>query len=139
MMKINFKKVNNLLTTKYKATIITKQQFKNAVYGFNREDIDDDISTLSEGIITNENAVFYLINDAIVLNENCKCVDPQMYSSGQTIPAPLSGFMPYILFIAELSEDKSEMINYAKWGSFSDNIFDELYTLKKQQDNIPTK
>ena len=138
-MKIDFKKVNNLLTTKYKAKIITKQQFKNAVYGFNREDIDDDISALSEGIITSENAVFYLINDTTVLNENCKCVDPQMYPSGQTIPAPLSGFMPYILFIAELSEDKSEIINYAKWGSFADNIFDELYTLKKQQDNTPTK
>ena len=139
MMNIDFKKVNDLLTTKYKATIITKQQFKDAVYGFNREDIDDDISTLSEGIITNENAIFYLINDIEVLNKNCQCINPQMYPLGKTMPAPLSGFMPYILFIAELSEDKSEMINYAKWGSFADNIFDELYTLKKQQDNIPAK
>lgn len=138
-MKINFKKVNDLLITKYKAQIITKQQFKHAVYGFNREDIDDDISTLSEGLITNVNAVFYLINDTTVLNENCKCINPQMYPSGQTIPAPLSGFMPYILFIAELSEDKTEMVNYAKWGSFADNIFDELHSLKEQQDNIPAK
>lgn len=53
MIKIDFTKVNDLLTTKYKATIITKQQFKDAVYGFNREDIDNSISTLSEGIITN--------------------------------------------------------------------------------------
>ena len=131
MMKIDFTNVNDLLTTKYKATIITKQQFKDAVYGFNREDIDNSISTLSEGIITNENAVFYLINDTEVLNKNCKCINPQMCPSGKTTPAPLSGFMPYILFIAELSEDKSEMINYAKWASFADNIFDELYTLKK--------
>ena len=128
MMRIDFTKVNDLLTTKYKATIITKQQFKDAVYGFNRDDIDNSISTLSEGIITNENAVFYLINDTEVLNKYCKCINPQMYPSGKIMPAPLSGFMPYILFIAELSEDKSEMINYAKWGSFADNIFDELYT-----------
>jgi len=63
MTRIDFTKVNDLLTTKYNATIITKQQFKDAVYGFNREDIDNSISTFSEGIITNENAVFYLIND----------------------------------------------------------------------------
>ncbi len=138
-MKINFKKVNDLLISKYKAKIITKQQFKNAVYGLGREDIDDSISTLSEGLITSENVVLYLINDATVLNENCKCVDPQMYSLGEITPLPLSGFMPYILFIAELSKDKSEMINYAKWGSFADNIYDELYTLKKQQENMLSK
>lgn len=130
MRKINFEKANNLLITKYKATIITIQQFKEAVYGFNRDDLSDDVSTLSEGMINNENAVFYLINDVTVLNDNCTCVDPQMYPSGKTLPLPLSGFMPYILFIAELSEDKSTIINYAKWGSFSDNIFDELCDLK---------
>ena len=56
-----------------------------------------------------------------------------MYLSGQTIPMPLSGFMPYILFVAELSDDKKYMINYAKWGSFADNIFDELHTLEKKE------
>lgn len=139
MAKISFKKVNDLLIIKYKAKIITKQQFKDAVYGFNRIDIDDDISILSEGIIPSENSMFYLINDVSVLNENCKCINPQMCPSGQTIPSPLSGFMPYILIVAELSEDKTEVIRYAKWGSFADNIFDELYALEKQQDNIPTK
>ena len=135
MMQINFKKVNDFLTAKYKAKIITKQQFKNAVYGFNREDLDDNISSLSEGVITSENAVFYLINDVTVLNANCKCVAPQIYPSGQTIPAPLSGFMPYIVFVAELSDDKKQIINYAKWGSFGDSLFEELYELELENEN----
>jgi hypothetical protein len=139
MNKISMKKLNNLLLNKYKAEVISKQQFKNAIYGFNREDISDDISILSEGIITNENAVYYLIKDTTVLNNNCKCVNPQMYPSGQTIPAPLSGFMPYIVFVAELSEDKQYMVNYARWGSFGDNLFEELYKLELETENEQIK
>lgn len=133
MRNLPFNKVNELMLKKYKANVINKQQFKNAIYGTNRKDLDDNISNLTEGIINSENAVFYLVNDVDTINKNCKWVYPQMYLSGQTIPMPLSGFMPYILFVAELSDDKKYMINYAKWGSFADNIFDELHTLEKKE------
>lgn len=137
-MKINFKKVNDLLLNKYQASIISKQQFKDAIYGPNRTDLDDDICCLTEGIIDSENAIFYLINKVKILNKYCKCVNPA-YTGEITEITPLTEFFPYIVFVAELSEDKTEMVNYAKWGSFADNIFDELYSLKEQQDNILAK
>lgn len=129
MNKISTKELNNLLLGKYNAEVISKQQFKNAIYGLNRDDISDDISTLTEGIIDSENVIFYLINEISVINDNCKCISSQIFSSGKTIPMPLSGFMPYIVFVAELSDDKQQVTNYAKWGSFADNIFDELQTI----------
>ena len=55
--QISTKKLNNLLLGKYHAEIISKQQFKNAIYGLNRDDISDDISTLTEGIIDSENVL----------------------------------------------------------------------------------
>lgn len=127
--QISTKKLNNLLLGKYHAEIISKQQFKNAIYGLNRDDISDDISTLTEGIIDSENVIFYLINKIEIINKFCKCLSSQMCPSGKTLPVPLSGFMPYIVFVAELSDDKQQVINYAKWGFFADNIFDELQTI----------
>ena len=56
--QISTKKLNNLLLGKYHAEVISKQQFKNAIYGLNRDDISDDISTLTEGIIDSENVIF---------------------------------------------------------------------------------
>ena len=56
MMKIDFTKVNDLLTTKYKATIITKQQFKDAVYGFPSRIEDDPVMKL---VITQHNEIDY--------------------------------------------------------------------------------
>ena len=47
--------------------------------------------------------------------------------------------MPYIVFVAELSDDKQQMINYAKWGSFGDNLFEELHELELETENEPTK
>ena len=47
--------------------------------------------------------------------------------------------MPYILFIAELSNDKQYVVNYAKWGSFSDTLFDELHALDLDSENEQTK
>ena len=129
-MKLDFKKVNELLLTKYKAIIITKQQFKDMLYGQNRTDISDNISELTEGIIKTENSVFYLINDVQVLNDNCKCLDPNMFTNKKVMPAPLSMFYPYILFIIEKSQDGKYVLDYAKWGSFADNIFDSLDKLK---------
>lgn len=43
MNKILMKKLNNLLLKKYQAEIISKQQFKDAIYGSNRADLDDDV------------------------------------------------------------------------------------------------
>lgn len=125
-MKLKFNEVNNLMLDKYKATIITKQKFKDLLYGDNRTDLSDDIFELTEGIISTDNSVFYLINNVEVLNSNCKCVNPDMFPSGKVMPAPLSMFYPYILFVVEKSKDGIEVIEYAKWGSFSDNIFEEL-------------
>ena len=62
MNKISIKKLNNLLLNKYQAEVISKQQFKDAIYGPNRTDLDNDTYTLTEGIIDSENVVFYLIN-----------------------------------------------------------------------------
>ena len=125
-----FNQVNELFMNKYKATIITKQQFKDLLYGENRTDIGDDISELTEGIIKTDNTVFYLINDIEILNKNCQCIDPNMFPSGKVLPSPLSMFYPYILFVVEKSKDNKDIINYAKWGSFADNIFSELNKLR---------
>ena len=72
MRNLPFNKVNELMLKKYKANVINKQQFKNAIYGTNRKDLDDNISNLTEGIINSENAVFYLVNDVDTINKNCK-------------------------------------------------------------------
>ncbi len=125
MNKIDFRKLNNLLLNVYKAKIIDKKQFKAAIYGPGRDDVSDDIYELTERIICGEDVVFYLINDAEVLNKTCKCVNGLDYPSGETIPFPLSGFMPYIVLVVELSDDNQNVVNYAKWGSFSDNIFEQ--------------
>ncbi|MBO7527816.1 MAG: hypothetical protein J6T74_08025 [Clostridia bacterium] len=131
-MKLNFKTLNKLMISKYKATTISKQQFKDMLYGLNRTDLSDNISELTEGIIKTENTVFYMINDVKVLNDNCKCLNPKMFPNGKVLAAPLSMFYPYILFVVEKSEDGKNVINYAKWGSFADNIFDELAELNNQ-------
>lgn len=123
--QISIKKLNNLLLGKYHAEVISKQQFKNAIYGLNRDDISDDISTLTEGVIDSENVIFYLINKVEIINKYCKCIN-YSYPRDFTDTTPLTEFMPYIVFVAELSDDKQQVINYAKWGSFADNIFDEL-------------
>ena len=130
MIEIDVKKVKQLLTKKYKAEEISKAKFKELLYG-KASNVGDKISDLTEGIIKSENALFYLINDVEVLNENCKCVDKNMYPSGKVLPLPLSMFYPYILFVACLSDDGKKMVNYAKWGSFSDNIFESLDDLAK--------
>ena len=70
-MNLNFDQVNELMIKKYKATIITKQKFKDLLYGINRTDLSDNIVELTEGIIKTDNSVFYLINDVEVLNNNC--------------------------------------------------------------------
>jgi hypothetical protein len=132
-MKLNFEKVNELMITKYKAKIISKQQFKDSLYGMNRNDLSDDIFELSEGLIKTENCVFYLINDVDVLNKNCSCVNPDMFPSGKVMPTPLSMFYPYILFVAEKSLDGNYIISYAKWGTFADNIFSNLQSLQNNK------
>ncbi len=44
--------------------------------------------------------------------------------------------MPYILlFIVELPEGKSEMINYVEWESFGDNLFEELHNLELENEH----
>ena len=138
MIKISIKKLNNLLLKKYQAEIISKQQFKDAIYGPNRIDLDNDTYTLTEGIIDSENVVFYLINKVKIINKYCNCID-STYPIDKTLPFPSSGFMPYIVFVAELSDDKQQMINYAKWGSFGDNLFEELHELELETENEPTK
>ena len=132
--KIDFSKFNELLTTKYKAKIITKEQFSDAVYGQNDEDTDYDIETLTEGIISNENVVIYAINNISVLNKYCKCLDPNMYyPSEEARLIPLPQFLPYILLAAELSDDKTEVISdYAVWTNLSArSIFEDLDNLKQ--------
>ena len=131
----NFDDVKKLMLNNYKAEVIDKTKFKELLYGFNRRDIGDDIGELTEGIIKSENAVYYLINDIDVINKNCKCIDPNMYSTGKVLPLPLSMFYPYILFVVELSEDGKDVLNYAKWGSFSDNFLENISKLS----NCPQK
>ena len=138
MNKILMKKLNNLLLKKYQAEIISKQQFKDAIYGPNRTDLDNDTYTLTEGIIDSENVVFYLINKVEVINKYCKCINLS-YPKTITNTTPLTEFMPYIVFVAELSDDKQQMVNYAKWGSFGDNLFEELHELELETENEPTK
>lgn len=138
MMRIDFTKLNNLLLNKYQAEVISKQQFKDAIYGPNRPDLDDDTYTLTEGIIDSENVVFYLINKVKIINKYCNCID-STYPIDKTLPFPSSGFMPYIVFVAELSDDKQQMVNYAKWGSFGDNLFEELHELELETKNEPAK
>ncbi len=135
-MILKFEQVNNLMVTKYKATIITKQKFKELLYGSNRIDLSDDINELTEGIIKTDNSVFYLINDVNVINENCQCINPNMFPSGKVMPAPLSMFYPYILFVVEKSKDGKDVVDYAKWGSFSDNIFSELGNLSREPEKM---
>ena len=137
MNKISMKKLNNLLLGKYQAEIISKQQFKDAIYGSNRSDLDDDTYSLTEGIIDSENVVFYLINKVEVINKYCQCINSS-YPKNITETTPLTEFMPYIVFVAELSDDKQEMVNYAKWGSFGDNLFEELHNLELETENKPT-
>ena len=134
MNKISIKKLNNLLLNKYQAEVISKQQFKDAIYGPNRTDLDNDTYTLTEGIIDSENVVFYLINKVSIINKYCKCIDSS-FPNNITDTTPLTEFMPYIVFVAELSEDKSKMINYAKWGSFGDNLFEELHNLELENEH----
>lgn len=135
-MKLKFEQVNELMMTKYKAIVITKQKFKDLLYGSNRIDLSDDISELTEGIIKTENSLFYLINDVEVLNNNCQCINPSMFPSGKVMPAPLSMFYPYILFVVEKSKDGKYVVDYAKWGSFADNIFSELENLSLECDKV---
>lgn len=130
MIEIELKKVEELLAKKYKAEKISKAKFKELLYG-PTSNVGDNISDLTEGIIKSENALFYLINDVEILNENCKCIDKSMYPSGKVLPLPLSMFYPYILFVVGLSDDGKNVVNYAKWGSFSDNIFESLDELAK--------
>ena len=130
MNKISIQKINDLLLKKYKATIITKQQFKESIYGLNRTDLDDDIISLSEGLIKSENCIFYLINNVEIINKYCKCLDKHSYPCKKTIPLPSSCFMPYIVIVAELSDDKEYVVDYAKWGSFKDTLFEELNELE---------
>ena len=131
MNKISIQKLNNLMLNKYKAEIIKKQQFKSAIYGPNRIDLDDDIYTLTENIIDSENVVIYLINKVEILNKYCSCIDSS-YPKEITDTTPLTEFMPYVVFVAQLSNDNEYMINYAKWGSFGDTIFEELDILSKE-------
>lgn len=138
MIKISIKKLNNLLLDKYQAEVISKQQFKDAIYGPNRTDLDNNTYTLTEGIIDSENVVFYLINKVSIINKYCKCIDSS-YPNDITDTTPLTEFMPYIVFVAELSDDKQQIINYAKWGSFGDNLFEELHKLELETENEPTK
>ena len=138
MNKILIKKLNNLLLNKYQANIISKQQFKDAIYGSNRTDLDDDTFSLTEGIIDSENVLFYLINKVDIINKYCKCIN-DAYPKDITDTTPLSEFMPYIVFVAELSDDKQYMVNYAKWGSFGDTLFDELDALDLDSENEQTK
>ena len=134
MTRIEFEKFNQLMVNKYKAKVIDKQQFKEAIYGLNRTDLEDDVYILTEGIIDSENVIFYLINDVEVLNANCKCVDPHMYPAGITDTTPLLEFMPYIVIVAEKSGNGKHITNFAKWGSFADNIFEQVGKLQKQQE-----
>ena len=104
------------------------------MYGKNRVDLSDNIAELTEGLIKTDNAVFYLIDDVEVINNNCCCLNPKMFLSGKVLPAPLSMFYPYILVVVEKSKDGKSVIDYAKWGSFSDNIFSELQNLSHEND-----
>ncbi len=133
MNKVSIKKINNLLLNKYQAEIISKQQFKDAIYGSNRTDLDDDTYSLTEGIINSENVIFYLINKVKIINQYCKCINP-LFPKDTTDTTPLTEFMPYIVFVAELSDDKQQMVNYAKWGSFGDNLLEEIYQLELETD-----
>ena len=135
MIKIKFEELNNLMISKYEATIIDMQHFKAAIYGPNRIDLDDDICLLTEGIIDSENVVFYLINKVEIINKYCKCIDPT-YPAENVYPLPLSGFMPYIVLVVELNTDKNKVVNYAKWGSFGDNLLEEIAQLDLQNKNI---
>lgn len=132
-MKISYSKFKELMISKYKAEIITKKQFKEAIYGPNRDDIDDDVYTLTENIIDSENVVFYLINKVEIINKYCKCVNTQMFPGGQIMPLPTSRFMPYITLVAELDTNRENVIDYAKWGSYADNLFSEIDSLEKEK------
>ena len=129
----NFDQLNKIMLEKYKAKTISKKEFKEILYGKNRIDISDDITELTEGIIKSENTVIYLINDVDVLNKNCHCIDKNMFPSGKVLPLNLSGFLPCILFVAELSKEKESVINYAKWGSFADNVIETLETFNSSK------
>lgn len=133
-MNLKFEQVNELIMKKYKASVVTKNKFKDLLYGENRVDLSDNIDELTEGLIKTDNAVFYLIDDVEVINNNCRCLNPKMFPSGKVLPAPLSMFYPYILVVVEKSKDGKSVIDYAKWGSFSDNIFSELQNLSHEND-----
>ena len=125
MQDIEFSALDKLMKEKYKATLTDKFRFRDILYGEGRQDLSS-VFDMTEGIIQSENAVFYLINDVSVINENCKCIAPDIYSTGKVTPVALSGFLPFILFVAELNTDGNKVVSYARWGSFADNIFEEI-------------
>lgn len=114
---------------------IDKKKFKELIYGFNRNDLSDDIEDLTEGLIESENTLFYLISDVDVINKNCRCINPAMYPQGKVLPLPLSMFYPYIIVACELTTSGTSIQKYAKWGSFDDNL-DKIFS---EKDNMPER
>lgn len=125
MNNFEFLPLDKLLKEKYKASVIDKWTFRDILYGKGRNDYVS-VSEMTEDIIQTENAVFYLINDVDVINKNCICLYSYMYPNEEHLPTTSSGFCPFILFVVGLSEDGTHVEDYARWGSFGDNIFDEM-------------
>ncbi len=134
MSSFEFQPFDKLLKEKYKAKVIDKQIFRDILYEGHSEALS--VSEMTEGIVQTEKAVFYLISNLEVINKNFSCLYPDMYPDGKVPPLTSYGFCSFVLFVAGLSEDGNYVESYARWGSFADNIFDEMLKLGLIKPNI---
>ena len=126
-LKINAEKIINLLLTKYKAKEIDRIKFATLLTGdeaaaewTNTElfeyDIDDEIT----------NVKYFLINNAEVINENCKCISPKNEEVDYYSSVSVN---PYILVGLGIRSDDILTDDYYIMSSFRHNIFDEMCKL----------
>ncbi|MDR2047767.1 MAG: hypothetical protein LBP79_07810 [Clostridiales bacterium] len=83
----------------------------------------DTVETVTEGLITANDARFFLINDWRVMVENCRCIPEEM--SGKEC---FIGFIakPYILLAVGLSVDGEEIVETFFDSSFTSTIAADL-------------
>lgn len=127
MSSFEFQPFDKLLKEKYKAKVIDKQIFRDILYEGHSEALS--VSEMTEGIVQTEKAVFYLISNLEVINKNFSCLYPDMYPDGKVPPLTLGEFCSFVLFAAGLSEDGIYVESYGRWGTFADNIFNEMWKL----------
>jgi len=120
LKKVSSEQVKEIVQTQFKGHEISKEKFSELLYGDDRQ---WSVCDMTEGLVTRENARFFLINDQGIINTHCKCVIEDGYNT-DSYRAYL--VHPYILLA--VSENAAGYIDeYYFMSSFDEDIMHLIF------------